>query len=105
MKKLSILISLLVLSSCAKTEQTHTVSEYFKNPKLLEADQKNCHDNYGSIGQTPNCINASQADKQYSNMKYETCYQNGVTHKFSTSKFDTFQQCADDYFNHWVAPK
>jgi hypothetical protein len=99
MKKLSILISLLVLSACAKTEQTHTVSEYFKNPALMNADHKNCHDNYGSIGQTPNCINADQAHRQYRDMS------GGCRFDVAAHKFATPQQCEDDYYNHWVAPK
>lgn len=98
MKKLAALIPLILLAACSKpAEQTHTVSEYFKNPELMNAKVKLCHDNYGSIGETPDCQNAVKAHRQYGDMR-GGCDVAVQMHKA------TFEQCADDYFKKWVKP-
>jgi hypothetical protein len=100
MKKLAALIPLILLAACSKpAEQTHTVSEYFKNPALMKADHKNCHDNYGSIGQTPNCQNNEIAYVKYGQMTGFCDFQVQI-HKFAT-----LQACSDDYYAKWVSPK
>jgi hypothetical protein len=42
-------------------EEIHTVSHYRQNADERHAMMKRCSDDPGSLGQTPNCVNARQA--------------------------------------------
>lgn len=65
-KILAGLLPLLILIGCeAKKEEVtvQTVDWYLTHDVERKAMQKECQNNPGELGQTPNCINASLATK------------------------------------------
>jgi hypothetical protein len=76
MKKSLVLVGLvgaLVLGGCGE-EKTKTVEYYMldENAAELQTKLKECGDNPGELGLTPNCINAARADLHKRNMKEDT---------------------------------
>lgn len=68
-KALALFLPLLLLIGCEtkKEEATvQTVDWYFSNDAERKAMLKECNNNPGELGQTPNCINASRAEKKAS---------------------------------------
>ncbi|MDD5407059.1 MAG: EexN family lipoprotein [Sulfurovaceae bacterium] len=67
MKKIILTSFLLALgfTGCGE-EQTKTIEYYMQheNAQELDAKVKECKNNPGEIGMTPNCINASKAAMQ-----------------------------------------
>jgi hypothetical protein len=62
MKKLALLAAILVLSACGKTEKVYTVKEFMTDKALREGILQKCKENPGKLGETPNCINADDAN-------------------------------------------
>jgi hypothetical protein len=54
---------LLMVTGCSREEESaRTVSWFQQHPNEREATVARCTDNPGQLGQTPNCINAKQAE-------------------------------------------
>jgi hypothetical protein len=63
MKTIFFVVSIAILvAGCQKAEETKTVGWYMTNPDALESKLKECKSNPGELGDTPNCINAAQAN-------------------------------------------
>lgn len=61
MKKLLLAtVACLGLAGC-NDEKTYTVDELVQNPAILERVYKECANDPGRLGETPNCKNAAQA--------------------------------------------
>ncbi|MFA5428457.1 MAG: EexN family lipoprotein [Sulfurimonas sp.] len=75
MKKIILTSFLLALgfTGCGE-EQTKTIEYYMQheNAQELDAKVKECKNNPGEIGMTPNCINASKAAMQINMSKKDT---------------------------------
>ena len=56
----------LLISGCSPEEPARTVSWYREHPEDRKAMLGRCTDDPGRLGQTPNCVNASQAEGQES---------------------------------------
>ena len=69
----AILLLAIGLSGCGE-EKIKTVEYYIQdeNAAELQAKLKECGDNPGELGLTPNCINAAKADLQKRNMREDT---------------------------------
>jgi hypothetical protein len=54
-----------VVSGCSPQPPTaaHTVAEYRANPELRRAQFARCANDPGTLGQTPDCINAEEATR------------------------------------------
>lgn len=68
MKKIALMIvATAFLAACGKSaEEVHTV-DWFKqaeNKAVLEDTVKACKNDPGTLGKTPNCINAEEAQSQ-----------------------------------------
>ena len=68
MKKIALMIvATAFLTACnEKVEEVHTV-DWFKQPEnksVLEDTVKACKNDPGTLGKTPNCVNAKEAQRQ-----------------------------------------
>jgi hypothetical protein len=66
MKQLPLAIfGALVLADCAREAPvaSHTVDEYRANPALRAQVFKKCSNDPGTLANTPDCINASEAER------------------------------------------
>jgi len=57
----TVLLALTVTACWDKEEQQHDVLYYCSNDAAREAKLKECRNDPGRLGITPNCINASKA--------------------------------------------
>jgi hypothetical protein len=56
----------LVVAGCSPEEPVRTVSWFREHPEERKAILARCSDDPGHLRQTPNCVNASQAEGQES---------------------------------------
>lgn len=68
MKQIALMIvATAFLTACGKSaEEIHTV-DWFKQPEnkqVLTETLTACQNNPGTLGQTPNCVNAEEAERQ-----------------------------------------
>jgi len=60
-----IFISALLLTSCDNNaNNTYDVQYYLDNPNILSETIKKCNNDPGTLGKTPNCINAAMANRR-----------------------------------------
>jgi hypothetical protein len=58
-----VLCTVFFLNGCEKKEEVRDVSYYQSNPDDRREKIKECRNNPGELSLTPNCLNASEADR------------------------------------------
>lgn len=71
----SVALGASVLAACSESpsSRTYTIDELMADEPLLEKLYTECRNNPGELGETPNCVNAFQANHQ---MKIDKAIQN-----------------------------
>ncbi|MFA5501647.1 MAG: EexN family lipoprotein [Sulfurovaceae bacterium] len=54
-------VVVIFFAGCKNTDESKTVEYYLQNDKERQETAKECNNNYGELGNTPNCINAYEA--------------------------------------------
>ena len=62
MKRTVLLIGLVALVACSKSEKAYSVEDFLADEALLVEHVERCRNNPGELAQTPNCVNAAVAD-------------------------------------------
>lgn len=62
MRRMALLIGLVALAACSKSEKTYSVEDFLADEAVLAEHVERCRNNPGELGQTPNCVNAAAAD-------------------------------------------
>ncbi|OZI28915.1 hypothetical protein CEG14_23620 [Bordetella genomosp. 1] len=66
MKRITVIAILgaFLLSGCSPSEKTQTVEYYMEHDDIRAAKIKECANNPGELGKTPNCQNAMTAENR-----------------------------------------
>jgi hypothetical protein len=66
--RLGLVVAILSTVSCAPAPDraTHTVEEYGQNAGLRATEMRRCANDPGSLGNSPDCINAREAERTLS---------------------------------------
>jgi hypothetical protein len=64
--RLGLVVTILSTVSCAPAPDraAHTVEEYGQNAQLRESEMRRCANDPGTLGTSPDCINAREAERR-----------------------------------------
>jgi hypothetical protein len=64
--RLGLVVAILSTVSCAPAPDRagHTVDEYGQNAALRESEMRRCTNDPGTLGTSPDCINAREAERR-----------------------------------------
>ena len=64
--RLGLVVAILSTVSCAPAPDraAHTVEEYSQNAILRESEMRRCANDPGTLGTSPDCINAREAERR-----------------------------------------
>lgn len=64
--RLGLVVAILSTASCAPAPDRagHTVEDYLRDTQLRESEMRRCANDLGTLGASPDCINAREAERR-----------------------------------------